>query len=72
MMGKGWTGSLVCCLLFFLYDFVNIEAANDYYKKKWFVNVTNPSQLRYIKYIQKFYNQGSNKLAYTDFIIKKC
>ena len=51
--GKGRTGTLICCYMIFCCRFTSYRDAANYYKIKRFSaggGVTQPSQLRYIKY----------------------
>ena len=51
--GKGRTGTLICCYMIYCGRFTSYQAAAIYYKIKRFSTgggVTQPSQLRYIKY----------------------
>lgn len=54
--GKGRTGTLICCYMIFCGKFTNYLEAANYYKLKRFSSgggVTQPSQLRYIKYFSE-------------------
>ena len=57
LAGKGRTGTICCALLLYAKLFSNSEDANNYFSFKRFKKlnkgVQEPSQLRYIKYIEK-------------------
>ena len=56
--GKGRTGSLINCLLWLSGLFESMEQANSYYLSKRKVNVTYPSQIRYMKLFAEFMERG--------------
>lgn len=62
LMGKGRTGSLISALLFISGLFDEISQANGFYLSKRACNVSKPSQLRYMSYFSKFYQQGKKAL----------
>lgn len=54
--GKGRTGTLICCYLLFSGRFTKLQDALDYYSLKRLKvgkGVTNPSQIRYVRYFDE-------------------
>lgn len=64
LAGKGRTGSLICGILYCSFRFKTILEANQFYLQQRGVNVTYPSQLRYLLYFSQFFNQGAAKLNF--------
>ena len=62
LMGKGRTGSVVAAVLYSSGLFEDIKEANKFYLCKRACNVSKPSQLRYMGYYNKFYDQGLKSL----------
>lgn len=60
--GKGRTGSLIIPLLTITGLFNSIKEANDYYCLKRGVNVTYPSQIRYMVQFRYYFIKGIKKI----------
>ena len=58
LAGKGRTGSLVNAILFASGQSKTIEDANKFYYSQRQVNVTYPSQMRYLYYYENFFVHG--------------
>ena len=56
--GKGRTGSLINAILFVSGEFEGVLKANQFYLEKRGVCVTNPSQVRYMEYFERFWRGG--------------
>lgn len=61
--GKGRTGSLIGCLLAMSDMFPSISRANEFYKEKRGVNVTYPSQIRYMVQFRYYYLFGRDVIS---------
>jgi phosphatidylinositol-3,4,5-trisphosphate 3-phosphatase/dual-specificity protein phosphatase PTEN len=64
--GKGRTGSLIGCLLNLSGLFPSIQASNDFYKQKRGVNVTYPSQIRYMVQFRYYFLYGDRVIDFSE------
>ncbi len=64
LAGKGRTGSLIDAALYLSGRFNTIQEANDYYLQKRAVNVTRPSQIRYLNYFMDFADNGIKNMFF--------
>lgn len=64
--GKGRTGSLIGCLLYMSGLFTSIDHANAFYKEKRGVNVTYPSQIRYMVQYRYYFLFGKRVIDCTE------
>lgn len=64
LAGKGRTGSFVNALHFSSGQFKTMNEANFLYKTKRNVNVTYPSQLKYMDYFVDFFNNGIKNMTF--------
>ena len=71
LAGKGRTGSFLNALHFSAKRFTDIYQANEYYLKKRAVNVTFPSQLRYLQHYVEFYENGVKNFDFENKIIER-
>ena len=67
--GKGRTGSLIACLLVLSGLFPSIKSANEFYKERRGVNVTHPSQLRYMVQFRYYFLFGKRVIDCTEKIL---
>lgn len=64
LAGKGRTGSLICGILLTSFKFSSLEEVNQFYLKKRGMNVTYPSQVRYIFYYHRFFVEGIRSINF--------
>jgi phosphatidylinositol-3,4,5-trisphosphate 3-phosphatase/dual-specificity protein phosphatase PTEN len=64
--GKGRTGSLIGCLLYMSGQFSSIDHANTFYKERRGVNVTYPSQIRYMVQYRYYFLFGKRVIDCTE------
>ena len=69
--GKGRTGTLICCLLLYMKVFNTVDECLQYYGMMRVENrkgVTIPSQIRYVEYFEKIFN---NNMEHPITFVKK-
>lgn len=66
LAGKGRTGSFLNALHYATGQFASIHDANGYYLRKRAVNVTYPSQLRYLDYFVDFCRHGADDFDFAN------
>ena len=71
LAGKGRTGSLIDALLYVSGLFKSSLEANNFYLCKRAVNVTYPSQIRYLKYFDEYMNKGKDCLNLQPMALRK-